>query len=108
MLRDLQRVHDVDRTITDHLVGQRGTITVDVLRGRRVHVRQRSDVRPHSPRFEADPSVQLARPVVMLRRSSFLAGRSTLPRMQTLVLALIVVYAVFFALIYAIVVRRDS
>ncbi len=32
--------------------------------------------------------------------------RSTLRRMQTLVLALIVVYAVFFVLIHAIVARR--
>ena len=49
VLRDLQSVHEIDWTISNHLVRQRSAIAVDVLRGHRVHVRQRMRVEPRAP-----------------------------------------------------------
>jgi hypothetical protein len=54
-----------------------------------------------------DASVGLVEHRSQRRNGGASCGRSIVRCMQTLVLALIVVYAIFFVLIHAIVVRRD-
>ena len=51
VLEDLQGVHDIDRTLAQHLIREGPSVAVDVLRGHRVHARQRNLVCRVSRRF---------------------------------------------------------
>jgi hypothetical protein len=49
VMENLIEVHNIGWTVANYLVGHRSPVTVDVLRGHRVHVRQRIRVGPRSP-----------------------------------------------------------